>query len=64
MLIFPNAWDVGSAYIFEKQGFPAVATSSAGIAYALGYPDGQNISFDDVLWLVERVARRISSCAV
>lgn len=59
MFILPGAWDAGSAYIFEKQGFKAVATSSAGIAHAFGYPDGQNISFDDLLWIVEKIAKRI-----
>lgn len=59
MFILPNAWDVGSAYVFEKQGFKAVATSSAGIAYDLGYPDGEDISFDDLLYVVGKMATRI-----
>ena len=60
MFILPNAWDVGSAYVFEKQGFAAVATSSAGIAYALGCPDSETVSFDDYLWIVERMSRRLN----
>lgn len=60
MFILPNAWDVGSAYVFEKQGFAAVATSSAGIAYALGCPDSEKVSFDDYLWIVERMSRRLN----
>lgn len=59
MFVLPNAWDVGSAYIFEKQGFGAVATSSAGIAYALGYPDGEDISFADLLYVVKNIAGRV-----
>ncbi|MGL6202259.1 MAG: isocitrate lyase/PEP mutase family protein [Lachnospiraceae bacterium] len=59
MFVLPNAWDVGSAYVFEKQGFKAVATSSAGIAYDLGYPDGEDISFDDLLYVVGKIANRI-----
>ena len=59
MFILPGAWGVGSAYVFEKQGFKAVATSSAGIAHDLGYPDGQNMSYNDLLWVVEKIARRI-----
>jgi len=43
ILVLPNAWDVASARIFEDAGFPAVGTSSAGVAFALGYPDGQKI---------------------
>ncbi len=59
MFVLPNVWNVGSAYVFEKQGFKAVATSSAGIAYDLGYPDGEDISFDDLLWIVEKIANRV-----
>ena len=36
LLVLPNAWDGMSARVFEDYGFPAVATTSAGIAYALG----------------------------
>ena len=59
LFVLPNAWDVGSAYVFEKQGFGAVATSSAGIAYDLGYPDGEDISFEDLLYVVGKISRRI-----
>jgi 2-methylisocitrate lyase-like PEP mutase family enzyme len=41
ILVLPNAWDAMSARVFESCGFGAVATTSAGIAYALGYPDGE-----------------------
>jgi 2-methylisocitrate lyase-like PEP mutase family enzyme len=60
MFVLPNAWNVGSAYVFEKQGFEAVATSSAGIAYDLGYPDGEDISFNDLLWFVEKISNRVA----
>lgn len=59
MFILPNAWDAGSAYIFEKQGFEAVATTSAGVAYALGYPDGEDILFRDLLEVVAKIAARV-----
>ena len=59
MFILPNAWNVGSAYVFEKQGFKAVGTSSAGIAHDLGFPDGEYIPFDDLLWVVKKIASRI-----
>jgi 2-methylisocitrate lyase-like PEP mutase family enzyme len=39
ILLLPNAWDVASARIFEEAGFGAVATTSAGVAFTLGYPD-------------------------
>ena len=59
MFMLPGAWNAGSAYVFEKQGFKAVGTSSAGIAYDLAYPDGENVSFDDLLWVVEKIAKRV-----
>ncbi|MEU1163940.1 isocitrate lyase/phosphoenolpyruvate mutase family protein [Streptomyces sp. NPDC005921] len=37
--LLPNAWDAGSARILESAGFPAVATTSAGVAFSLGRPD-------------------------
>lgn len=39
LFVMPNAWDPGSASLLAAQGFPAVGTTSAGIAYALGRPD-------------------------
>ncbi|MBU5675273.1 isocitrate lyase/phosphoenolpyruvate mutase family protein [Alkaliphilus sp. MSJ-5] len=59
MFVLPNVWDAGSAYVFEKQGFRAVATSSAGVAYARGYPDGKDITIDDLALCVEQITRRI-----
>ena len=44
ILLLPNAWDVISARLFEEAGFGAVATTSAGVAFTLGYPDGERIS--------------------
>ncbi len=59
ILILPNAWDVASARIFEDLGYPAIATTSAGIAASLGYPDGQHISRDEMLDTVGRIARAV-----
>lgn len=59
MFVLPNAWSVGSAYIFEKEGFEAVATSSAGIAYDSACPDGEDIRFGDLLYLVGKMAARL-----
>jgi 2-methylisocitrate lyase-like PEP mutase family enzyme len=42
-LLLANVWDVASACIVEESGYPAIATSSAGIAFAQGYADGQKI---------------------
>ncbi|PYT16111.1 MAG: hypothetical protein DMG59_11610 [Acidobacteria bacterium] len=59
ILVLPNAWDVASARIFESTGFPALGSTSAGIAFALGYPDGQRISRGEMLEVVARIARAI-----
>jgi 2-methylisocitrate lyase-like PEP mutase family enzyme len=57
MLLLPNAWDVASARILEECGHPAIATSSAGVAYSLGYADGQRISRGEMLEVAGRIAR-------
>lgn len=59
ILLLPNAWDVASARIFEEAGFPALATTSAGIAFALGYPDGQRITREEMLLVVARIASSV-----
>lgn len=56
ILLLPNAWDVASARIFEEAGFPAIGTTSAGVAFSLGYPDGQKIFRDEMLGVVRRIA--------
>lgn len=60
VLVLPNAWDVPSARIFEDEGFPAVATSSAGLMVSLGYPDGEEIPHNEFLSAVGRIARALS----
>jgi len=57
ILVVPNAWDAASAVILEQSGFPAIATTSAGIAFSLGYPDKQRISRAEMLAVVTRIAR-------
>ena len=56
MLVLPNAWDVVSARILEECGHPAIATSSAAVAFSRGYPDGQRIPRDEMLDVVARIA--------
>lgn len=58
--ILPNIWNVGSAVVFENQGYKAVATSSAGVAYALGYPDGEELTIDDLVFIVSKITSRIN----
>jgi 2-methylisocitrate lyase-like PEP mutase family enzyme len=55
--VLPNAWDGGSARILEQLGFPAIATTSAGIAWSCGVPDGGVLDRDTML---EHVARIVS----
>ena len=59
VLVLPNAWDVASACVLEEMGYPAIATTSAGVAFALGYPDGQRISRGEMLEVVGRIARAV-----
>jgi len=59
VLLLPNAWDVASARIIEEAGFGAVATTSAGIAFSLGYPDGQKIPREEMLAAVARIVRAV-----
>lgn len=60
ILILPNAWDVASARLFEEAGFPAVATSSAGMMVSLGYPDGERIDRKEFVSAIARIARSLS----
>jgi 2-methylisocitrate lyase-like PEP mutase family enzyme len=59
ILVLPNAWDVASARVIEEAGFPAIATSSAGVAWALGYPDGERIRREEMLAVVGRIAASV-----
>ncbi|WP_062439807.1 isocitrate lyase/PEP mutase family protein [Herbidospora daliensis] len=55
-LLLPNAWDVASALLTEAAGAKAVATTSAGVAWSLGVPDGDNLGRDRAAEAVRRVA--------
>jgi len=59
ILVLVNVWDVATARLVEKGGFPAIATSSAAVANSWGYPDGQRISRTDMLSVVERITRHV-----
>jgi 2-methylisocitrate lyase-like PEP mutase family enzyme len=59
ILVLPNAWDAASARILEEAGYPAIATSSAGVAFSLGYSDGQRVSRDQMLEVVGRIAHAV-----
>jgi len=50
LFVIPNPWDAGSARILATLGFKALATTSAGLAFSLGKPDGANVlSRDEAL---------------
>ena len=59
ILLLPNAWDPMSARIFEASGFPAVATTSGGLAWALGYADGEKAPWPEVVAATRRMAEAI-----
>jgi 2-methylisocitrate lyase-like PEP mutase family enzyme len=59
VLVLPNAWDVASARLVEQAGAAAVATTSAGVAWSLGAPDGNRLDRDRALDLVARVAAAV-----
>ncbi|MDX8030818.1 isocitrate lyase/phosphoenolpyruvate mutase family protein [Lentzea sp. BCCO 10_0856] len=59
-LALPNAWDVASALIVEAAGAKAVATTSAGVAWSLGAPDGDALDRELAIDLVARIAKAVS----
>jgi len=56
-LILLNAWDAASAAVFARAGAPALATTSAGVAWSTGYPDGERMGFADLLRTVSNICR-------
>ena len=58
-LVLANAWDAATAKSVEKAGFPAVATTSAGVALALGYQDHQLTPPDEMFAAVARIAAAV-----
>ena len=55
LFILPNAWDAKSALLFQENKFQAVATSSAAVAAALGYEDGEQMPFADYVFVIKRI---------
>jgi 2-methylisocitrate lyase-like PEP mutase family enzyme len=60
-LLLPNAWDLMSARIFADAGYPAIATTSGGVAWALGYADGEKTPWAE---LVDATARIVAAVSV
>ncbi len=55
-----NVWDVQSALLFQKAGFKAIGTSSAAIAASLGYEDGEDMPFEDLVWMVKKIHAKVN----
>lgn len=60
VLVLPNVWDAASAQVVERAGFPAVATASAAITAALGYPDGEGAPWAEMFAANARIARAVT----
>jgi 2-methylisocitrate lyase-like PEP mutase family enzyme len=60
VIVLPNAWDPGTAIVLADAGFPFLATTSAGIAFARGLPDGQSLSRSRMLELVAEIVGAVS----
>ncbi|MBN8666375.1 MAG: isocitrate lyase/phosphoenolpyruvate mutase family protein [Chitinophagales bacterium] len=58
-LLIGNVWNVQSARVFERLDFKALATSSAAMAHALGFEDGEQMPFDSLLYGVEQIRKHI-----
>lgn len=57
ILLLPNAWDAGSARLFARRGFAAIATTSGGMAWSLGHADGEQAPLAEVLAAIARITR-------
>lgn len=60
ILVLPNAWDPMSARLIEETGASAVATTSAGVSWSLGRPDGEGLSRDEMTAVVRRIADAVA----
>jgi 2-methylisocitrate lyase-like PEP mutase family enzyme len=57
VLLLPNVWDAMSAKLFVEAGFDALGTTSGGVAWALGYPDGEAAPWSEVVAATARIVR-------
>jgi 2-methylisocitrate lyase-like PEP mutase family enzyme len=56
-LVLPNAWDAASAALIARAGAPAIATTSGGVAWSAGRPDGHGLTREQMAELVARITR-------
>src|SRR5262245_10322391 len=59
-LVLANAWDAASARVIEAAGALAIATTSAGVSWSLGCPDGQKLRREEMLQVIGNIARSVS----
>jgi len=59
-ILICNVWDVVSAKAAQKLNFKAIGTSSGAIASMLGYNDGEEISFKELEYIVERITKSVN----
>jgi 2-methylisocitrate lyase-like PEP mutase family enzyme len=58
-LVLPNAWDAASAAIIARAGATAIATTSGGVAWSAGRPDGHGLTREEMAELVGRIVRMV-----
>jgi len=59
LLVLPNAWDAASAAVVQRAGASAVATTSAGVAWSCGWPDGDRLPAEEMLAAIRRIVRAV-----
>jgi 2-methylisocitrate lyase-like PEP mutase family enzyme len=59
LLVLPNCWDALSAVVLKEAGAKAIATTSAGLAWAHGYPDGEKLPVDSLMYGIREITRVI-----
>ncbi|TDD84495.1 isocitrate lyase/PEP mutase family protein [Actinomadura rubrisoli] len=59
VLVLPNAWDAGSAALIARAGAKAIATTSGGVSWSLGRPDGHGLTRDEMVEAVRRIAAAV-----
>jgi 2-methylisocitrate lyase-like PEP mutase family enzyme len=64
ILLLPNAWDSGSAAMIAAAGATVIATTSAGMSWALGRPDGQGLTRDEMVATIARIVSTVGDLPV
>ncbi|MEU4622705.1 isocitrate lyase/phosphoenolpyruvate mutase family protein [Actinoplanes sp. NPDC023801] len=59
ILVLPNVWDAAGAALAVRAGATAVATTSGGVAWSLGRPDGQGTGREEMAQAVRRIAAAV-----